>query len=96
MDRWREAGQQAMERWGEALEEMRAPSPGGEAREVRQQAMVERYVREHRGRPEAIRAFASQRVGPQRAEEEARRYQEAMEAMVGEQMGRGTIGGRHG
>ena len=92
MDRWRDAGQQAMERWGEALEEMQLASPGGEARQARERAMVERYLREHRGRPGAIRAFARERVGAERADEEARRYEQAMEAMVG----RGKIGDGNG
>jgi len=73
-DKWQEAGQGAVERWREVLDTEIMPK-----QTAPQEAVVQRYVREHRGKWQAVKQFAAQHVAPARVEAEARRYVQEME-----------------
>ena len=79
-DQWDDAGRQAMERWGSAIEGI--GSEGGRKGAPPAEAIVQRYLREHRNNPRALLEFARRNVGDQRAAEEAQRYRQQMEQML--------------
>jgi hypothetical protein len=81
-DQWREAANSGIDRWGEVLAEI-VPEP----QPVPDEALIDRYVREHRGKPDAVLRFATERVGPSRAEAEAQRYVQIMEAKLQQRRG---------
>lgn len=62
---------------GGAVAELQAARE--QAQQLTAAAMVERYVREHQGRPDAVRAFVGQHVDPGDVAREAQLYVEAME-----------------
>jgi len=85
-DKWREAGQSAMEGWQAALDEFKQPTAPVDA-------VMERYLREHRGNWSATLTFAAQNVGQDKAAEEAQRYTDEMERRLEEQGGGRRQGG---
>jgi len=76
-DKWRDAAREGVDRWGDVLADIAPTKPA-----VPVERILGRYMREHRGNPEATLLFAAEKVGPAQAEAEARRYTAAMEALL--------------